>query len=360
MLASGSRTAGEVQVRGPARTLPDGVLSRSFGTSRAAGADYLVRRLRSELSREPAHVHYVERPGLLAALSQEVPRADVLHLVGWGTAQLATRFPATPAVHYAVDPWESSWRNRRLAPWRRVVDAGQRGLVARHEARHYPQASCVAVVAEADAELLRERVPSARFAVVPNGVAPGPAPAPLPVEPVLGFHGAFETQANVDGARALVERVWPRVRARLPAARVLLVGREPSQEVLDLAARPGVELRADVPDMRTELDRTAVHVAWMPSGLGQKNKVLEAMAAGRPVVANSRGASGIGEGPGLLVADDEQAAADAVVALLTDREHAAAVGHAGRERVLEEFTWSASARRLEQLWVDALRERARP
>lgn len=357
VLASGSRTGDELRVTGPDRTLPDGVVCRSFGTTRDPGLDYVLRRVRSELHREPAHVLYVERPGLLAALADEVPRADVLHLVGWGTAQLATRFPATPAVHYAVDPWEDSWRNRRLGPARRAADAGQRALVARHEARHYPHAATVAVVAEADADLLRRRIPAARFAVVPNGVEPGAPAAPLPTGAVLGFHGAFETQANVDGAHALVETIWPRVRARLPDATVRLAGRDPSTDVLALADRPGVELHADVPDMRAELDQTTVHVAWMPSGLGQKNKVLEAMAAGRPVVANDRGASGIGAGDGLVVADDERSATDTIVALLTDRGRAEEMGRAGRERVLRDFSWASSAQRVEQLWDDARRER---
>ena len=216
VVASGSGQDAEQRVLGPERTLPDGVITRSFGTSRSASLDYALRRVRSELRREPAHVLYVERPRLVAALAEEVPQADVLHLVGWGTAQLATRFAGTRAVHYAVDPWESSWRNRRFGPLRRAADAGQRALVARHEARHYPSASAVAVVADADADLLRARIPTARFEVVPNGVAPGPPPAPFPEQPVVGFHGAFETQANVDGARALAERIWPRVRAQVP------------------------------------------------------------------------------------------------------------------------------------------------
>ncbi|HEX7355224.1 MAG TPA: glycosyltransferase [Mycobacteriales bacterium] len=360
VLASGSRVRGELQVTGPERTLPDGVRCRAFGTKRPPALDYLLRRGRSALRREPAHVFYVERPALLAALADEVPRHDVLHLVGWGTAQLATRYADVPSVHVAVDPWEPSWNNRRYGPVRRLADAGQRSQVARHEARHYPHATAVVVVAEADADLLRQRIPTARFAVVPNGVVPGPEPTPLPATDVLGFHGAFETQANVDGARALVERVWPRVRERLPGCTVLLAGRDPSREVLDLAAQPGVELRADVPDMRGELDRMAVHVAWMPSGLGQKNKVLEAMAAGRPVVANARGASGIGAGDGLLVAEDDAAAADLVVALLADRARAEQVGRAGRDRVVREFGWAASAQRMERLWEQAVAGEATP
>lgn len=360
IVASGSRTRDELRVTGPERTLPDGVVCRSYGTTRPAALDYLLRTVGGAARGEPAHVRYVERPGLLAALAEEVPRAEVLHLVGWGTAQLATRYPRTPAVHVAVDPWEASWHNRGLPWWRTPTDAGQRRLVRRHEARHYPHAACVAVVAPADADLLRARIPAARFAVVPNGVEPGPPPRGLPAGDVLGFHGAFETQANVDGARALVERILPLVRRRRPGATVLLAGRDPSREVRLLAGRPEVDLHAGPVDMRAELDAMSVHVTWMPSGLGLKNKVLEAMAAGRPVVANARGASGIGAGDGLLVAGDEQAAADAIVDLLEDRTRAEATGRAGRERVLARFGWDASARAVEELWVEARATAAGP
>ncbi|MCW2600414.1 MAG: glycosyl transferase, group 1 [Frankiales bacterium] len=351
VLAAGAPSALEQRVTGPDGKLPDGVLTRWFGTDRSAVLDYAVRRFRSEFVREPAHTLYVERPRLLDAFAHEARDADVVHLVGWGTAQLAARI-RVPAVHYAVDPWAASWRNRRLPAWRRATDLGQRAMVLRHEQRHYPQCHSVAVVAQADADLLAQQVPAGRYDVVPNGVVAGPDPAPAPTAPVLGFHGAFETQANVDGARALVERIWPRVRAALPDATVLLVGREPSAQVQALV-QAGVVLKADVPSVRAELDRTAVHVSWMPSGMGLKNKVLEAMAAGRPVVANERGASGIGAGDGLYVAADEDSAARHLVALLRDQARRAAEGEKARRRVLAEYTWTASARRVERLWEQA-------
>lgn len=336
----------EVVVTGPERGLPEGVRVRWFGTDRPPALDHLARRVRGRSRGEPAHALYVERPGLLRALAEEP--ADVLHLVGWGTAQLAAR-SVVPSVHYAVDPWAASWRNRLLPGWRASLERSQARLARQHEARHYPRCSTVVVVAESDARLLADEIPAARFAVVANGVTPGRPPAPFPTHPVLGLHGSFETQANVDGARALVELVWPRVRALVPDARVLLAGRHPGPHVRALV-QPGVELAADVPDVRDVLDRTTVHVSWMTSGFGMKNKVLEAMAAGRPVVANAQGASGIGAGRGLQVARDPDEAAHLIASLLREPE---AAGAAARERVLAEHTWSRSAAAIEDLWLQA-------
>lgn len=353
VLAGSGTGAEEEVVVGPGRGLPDGLVVRSWGTDRSPALDLLSRRAAATLRREPAHALFVERPGLLAAFDALAPDVDVVHLVGWGTAQLAAR-TGTPAVHVAVDPWAASWHNRRLPGWRRVLDVGQRRLAARHEQRHYPRAASVVVVAEADARLLERTVPGAKYDVVGNGVEPGPAPVPPPAQPVLSVHGSWETQANVDAAVALVEQVWPRVRARVPEATVRLFGRSVDARVSGLV-QPGVELLGEVPSVRAELDRTTVHVSWMTSGLGMKNKVLEAMAAGRPVVANARGASGIGAGDGVVVAGDLDGAADAVVALLTDAVRWEQQSAAARQRVVEGFSWAASARAVEQLWERAAR-----
>jgi glycosyltransferase involved in cell wall biosynthesis len=175
---------------------------------------------------------------------------------------------------------------------------------------------------------------------------------------VLGFHGVFDSQANVDAARHLVGDIWPLVRQRVPDARVLLVGRRPSRSVRRLLTA-GVELRPDVEDLRSELDRMSVHVDWMTSGAGIKNKVLEAMAAARPVVASAAGAAGIGPGPGLLVSPDVAQAANAAVDLLTNPVRMRDLGAAGRERVIRDFSWEASAAALEAVWERAVTGRLR-
>lgn len=353
VLAAGGPRAAEQRVAGPQHGLPEGVVVRWFGTDSSPAADYARRRVASLRRAEPAHVLFVERAGLLRSFEEETRHADVVHLVGWGTAQLAARTDV-PAVHVAVDPWAASWRNRRLSPARRLADVGQRRLVLRHEQRHYPRCSAVVVVAEPDRELLHRQVPGARVAVVPNGVSPGEPPRPRPAGHVLGFHGSFETQANVDAARALVQDLWPLVTRAVPDAEVLLVGRHAPPEVRALA-RPGVTVATDVASVRDELDRMSVHVSWMPSGLGLKNKVLEAMAAGRPVVTNPRGSSGIGAGGGVSVAADPAAAASRIAELLTDTALWQTEADAARARVVQEFSWARSAALVEALWEQAVR-----
>jgi polysaccharide biosynthesis protein PslH len=336
-----------------------GMKASWYGAELSPGADYLWRLGWSARHGEPAHVKFVERTELLVAYDDALAAgADVVHLHGWGTAGLAARAGDIPAVHVAIDPWSANLANRRLSPLRRVLDAGQPRRVADHERRHYPEAAAVVVVTEADAAVVRELAPDAKLEVVPNGVDAGPEPSRPPSEPpVLGFHGVFDSQANVDAATSLVEQVLPRVQATKPDAKVLLVGRRPPKEVRRLVGK-SVELVADAADIRAELDRMTVHVDWMTSGAGIKNKVLEAMAAGRPVVASPAGAQGIGSGAGLVVAADLATAAAEIVWLLGDQGILASSGEAARARVLADFSWSSNAAAIEALWDRVVREQA--
>ena len=324
-----------------------------FGTARSAGLDRLARLAWSWRTREPAHVRYVARPQLMAVLRRRAASGvDVLHLHGWGTAGLWRAAPSVPTIHAAIDPWAVNLRNRRVGTAARLSDIGQRTLIQRHERRHYPRHRAVVVVTGSDAARVRRLAPAARVDVVPNGVDLGAEPQPVPDVATLGFHGAFESQANVDAARTLVRDVLPRVRTALPQVRVLLAGRQPPPEIRRMADA-SVDVMADVDDVRTALDVMSVHVDWFTSGAGLKNKVLEAMAAGRPVVTNQLGSAGIGEGDGVAVAPDLDAAAAEIVRLLRDRGLLAAVGRAGRRRAASEFSWDANADRLDQLWHEA-------
>ncbi|MBV9486139.1 MAG: glycosyltransferase [Frankiaceae bacterium] len=328
-----------------------GVSIEWFGSGTTPMLDYVSRRVWSVRHREPAHVGYVERPGLVAALRTAAADADVVALHGWGTAGLWRAVGEVPTVHVAIDPWTVNADNRRLGLGRQLLELEQRGLIASHERRHYPKLGAVVVVTDPDARSVRALAPRARVEVVPNGVDAGADPANYPTAPVLGFHGVYDSRANVDAARHLVRDLLPRVRRKVPRAEVVLVGRRPPEAVRALVGE-GVSLRADVADVRAELFRMAVHVDWMTSGAGIKNKVLEAMAAARPVVATSLAAAGIGDGPGLIVVDDVEQATEAIVGLLSNPTAAAETGRAGRARVIEDFSWEANADRIEALWSE--------
>lgn len=313
---------------------------RWYGRSLPAPADALARRLlRGE---EPAHVRYLARPRLVADLRSTIRarRPDLVHLFGWGTAGLWPHLDGVPAVHDAVDPWAANLANRTTGAAHRLLDRGELPRVLAHEGRHYPLVRAVVVRTAEDAALLRTQVPGAHVTVVPNGVDVGPEHVPA-AGSVLAYLGSYDAESNVDAAERLVRDVKP----LLPGSRVLLIGREPSARVRALAGHD-VEVTGEVPDVAAALARASVLVAPITRGVGVRNKVLEAMAAGLPVAATPLALQGIGRSRGVLAGSTPQELADAVTALLADP----GAGPANRELVRREHSWARSAAVLEEVW----------
>ena len=197
-----------------------------------------------------------------------------------------------------------------------------------------------------------------RIVVVPNGVDAeaftfhdGPRPPAT-----LLFFGNLGYFPNVDAAGWLAHEIYPRVRAAVPMAELRLAGARPARAIRTLARLPGVSLSADVPDMAPEIAAATVAVVPMRAGSGLQNKVLEAMAVGTPVVATSGVAAAleVRAGEHLLVADDAETIAAAIVGLLRDPARARAMAAAAHAVVERRYRWSASARAVEVAWEEAV------
>jgi len=209
-----------------------------------------------------------------------------------------------------------------------------------------------AVVTVSEEERERLGTGPAPLLVCPNG---WDADAPLPFgdEPIAVFVALLGWGPNADAAVWLGQEVWPAVRARLPAASLLLVGRDPTAKVRALTGH-GIAVSGSVPDVGPYLARARVATAPLRAGGGSRLKILEALAAGRPVVATSVGAEGLLDlaGRGLVVADSAAAFADALVSLLDDRTLAERLGLRGHDAVRGTYSWDTTLRPLLEL-VDA-------
>jgi glycosyltransferase involved in cell wall biosynthesis len=197
--------------------------------------------------------------------------------------------------------------------------------------------------------------------VVPNGVdvehfrrLPGAAAAPA----CIAFTGVMAYEPNRDAATRLAGRVLPLVREAVPAAELVLAGRDPGPRLQELARTcDGVTVTGTVPDLRPHLERATVYCAPLRFGAGIQNKLLEAMAMELPVVTTPLAAAGLrsrGADPPLLVAEDDAAIGDAVVRLLRDPRERAALATAGREYVERHFSWQRSARTVEAVLAQAV------
>lgn len=165
------------------------------------------------------------------------------------------------------------------------------------------------------------------------------------------FVGAFDFPPNVDGIVHFTRHIWPRVYAGGAARRLLIVGRRPGPQVRALAGSAGVEVVGTVPDVRPFLTRAAVVVVPTRLGGGMKNKVLEACAVQRPVVASPRAMGGLSArmGRDVLCANDDPAWVRQVTRLLEDPARADRIARAGHRWVRQAHRWPHTVDRFEQI-----------
>lgn len=161
--------------------------------------------------------------------------------------------------------------------------------------------------------------------------------------PLAVFTGQMDYRPNIDAVRWFAKDILPLIRQRHPQAAFAIVGRAPTDEVRALASLPGLTVTGEVPDVRPWLAAADAVVAPLLLARGVQNKLLEAMAMARPVVASTAAAEGIDATPGehLLVADGANAMADAVCSLFDDKAAAAAMGQAARARMIARYGWDA-------------------
>jgi len=203
-----------------------------------------------------------------------------------------------------------------------------------------------------DARLYSRFFPGRPVAVVPIGVDVryfSPLERP-PGPPTVVFEGNMNFGPNVDAAQRLVRDVLPHLEKLVPNVKVQLVGRDPLPEVNALASAR-VQVTGTVDDVRPYLAGASVFACSMKLGSGMKNKILQAWAMGRPVVATTASLGGITatDDLNLLVRDQPVEFAAAVASLIEDPLKAARLGAAGRMTVETEFSWERRAEQLDQL-----------
>jgi sugar transferase (PEP-CTERM/EpsH1 system associated) len=237
------------------------------------------------------------------------------------------------------------WMLRREA---RLLGAFERDVAARVAASLF--------VSDAEAALFRAGGAQGRVLAVENGIDAAtfdPAVAPQKPEvagPLIVFTGQMDYRPNIDAVTWFARDILPIVRRRHPA-RFAIVGRAPTAAVHALASE-SVIVAGAVDDVRGWLAAADVCVAPLKLARGIQNKVLEAMAMARPVVASAAAAEGIDHAGTIHVAEDGKALADCVVDVLDDPAAASALGTAARARVIARYGWDARLAPLDALLRD--------
>lgn len=349
-------------------------LSFAGDLARVAASQHVARRasgragagLRGLVRRQPMLVSLYDDKGLHRWVAERLASRPIRAIVAY-SVQMAHFVPVSlpPHVRFLMDFVD--FDSAKYAAYGRD-QGGVMGWVNRREGRMLfdfekqvaARASASAFVSGAEAAMFAQAagLPVGAIGHFDNGVDHGyfsPDADFSPVDhgegPLLVFTGQMDYRPNIEAVESFARETLPLIRARRREARFAIVGRNPSPPVVALASLPGVIVTGGVPDVRGWLASADVVVAPLRIARGVQNKVLEAMAMARPVVASAQAAEGIdaAHGTELLVADGPQAEADAVCALLDDPARRTMLGSSARARVLARYDWAATLSRLRDL-----------
>lgn len=255
-----------------------------------------------------------------------------------------------------------SWRYYDLRAaaatgWLRTASLRREGRrFKRFDRDHLDRYNVLLAMSELDRDEVAS-VSSARCEVIPNGVDTTAIPAHAPgAAPVAVFVGSMAYPPNTEALRWLLRELWPRVIERLPAAELLVVGRDVPPDLTTSPPR-GVTFTGFIPDMRDVYARARTALCPMLSGAGTRLKVIEGLATGLPLVSTTMGAEGVAvtDGADVLLADGADAFAETVVRALTDDALAARIGAGGRALAESTYDWATIGGRLEQVLASIAR-----
>ncbi|HEY4104157.1 MAG TPA: glycosyltransferase family 4 protein [Polyangiaceae bacterium] len=232
--------------------------------------------------------------------------------------------------------------------------------LAREERSAWRRFDAVTLTSRRDEEIILSEYPTARTAVVPNGVDVAEfSVSSGPVEPeMLLFFGACNYHPNHDGIVHFIDDIFPKIRARHPNARFCIMGPGARQSVLDRAGN-GVEVLGMVDEVGPYIERAAAVVVPLRLGGGTRLKIVEALSKGKPVISTTLGAEGIDvvHAEHLLLADEPEDFAKQVGRVLSDRELGERLGRAGRQLMEDKYSWRSIVAGLERFYEARIQTR---
>ena len=291
-----------------------------------------------------------------AVICSSSPMARYLFESRHWNGRLATALKIMDFIDVDSYKWRQYAENARV--WSAWVYRREAQRLADFERRIYRAFDCMLVASEVEKRYFPVQVSDGKLQAMVNGVdldffVPSQREPRQTQGPTIVFTGTMDYWPNVDGMRWFIERVYPEIRRVLPDVSLFVVGNRPTAAIRRYDGKDRVVVTGYVADVREFLESADVCVVPLRVARGVQNKLLEAMAMGKPVVTTPQGLEGLGAVPGkdLTVADSEAAFAAAVVDLLRDRAKAVRLGTQAREYVHRHHRWEDTLAPLDEALV---------
>jgi len=322
----------------------------------ARGPLFHYTRMRHLVSSLPVPVRTDRHPGSLKLIDFALDESPAVAVFDF--AHAGVLMPPSldcPSVMFTHNVEAEIFRRHRDVaenPVFRAIWANQYGKMCTFEKRTLERFDVVVAVADRDARQFVEDYGIREPFVIPTGVDLDffSYAAPERSQDVV-FLGSMDWMANQEGVTWFMDEVWQHVVARVPEARMTVVGRSPPDRLVQEAARRGLNwsFTGFVDDVRPYVQGAAVSVIPLRVGGGTRLKVYEAMAMGSPVVSTAIGVEGlpVEAGRHYLEAEESEAFATAVASLLSDNERRQAISSEARGFVEENFSYTVAARAFE-------------
>lgn len=298
----------------------------------------------------------------------DIVHLDSIHMIRYALAAAEGKNPPRAIYNWHNIESEAMWRYRATTPSRarRWYAGSTAKKLERIESSILRSAFGHIVCSEREREQLLHLAPAAQIEVVENGVDTGYFASRQEGPRAEGetsrrivFVGVMDYFPNSEAAIFFANRIWPRVRARLEGAELAIVGANPGPAVLALGELPGVTVTGMVPDVRPFYHGALAAVVPLRTGGGTRLKILEAMAAGVPVVSTPLGAEGLEvvEGENILLADagDTEGWAQRLETLADSPDGRARLTAAGLRLVKSRYDWEILGAKLQATYAEWLR-----
>lgn len=302
------------------------------------------------VSRRPYAIKKYESPAMLRAID-ELERKNAFDLLVCDFLAPAGNVPRTlntPVVLFQHNVEAMIWKRHydvQANPIKKAYLYGQWRKMRRFEKEMCGRFDCVIAVSADDREQMKREYGADAVFDVPTGVDTEffrPSGAVQAAKHEMVFTGSMDWLPNEDAIRYFMREIMPLIKTKVPDATLTVVGRNPPASLVDLSKEDrSLVITGRVDDVRPYMERASAYVVPLRIGGGTRLKIFEAMAMQKALVSTTIGAEGLPltHGVELLLADEPQSFADAVVKVLSDSEYAAELGQRAAANVRQHHGW---------------------